>query len=82
MAEEEKVLPPEDLESESSSESEVEQERAPKSALKKAVREPEPVERPVLPEQPDPKDLDLPSLTPSTDFIIARQATIVRHPSC
>ena len=78
MASEEKVLPPEDVESESSSESEAEevQDRTPKSALKKAVREPEPEERPVLPEQPEPKDLDLSSLTPSTDFIIARQATI------
>ena len=78
MASEEKQLPPEDVDSESSSESEAEeaQDRAPKSALKKAVREPEPVERPVLPDQPEPKDLDLSSLTPSTDFIIARQATI------
>ncbi|KIW01672.1 eukaryotic translation initiation factor 2 subunit gamma [Verruconis gallopava] len=76
MAADEKVLPPEDVESDSSSESEVEQDRAPKPALKKTAREPEPVERPVLPEQPDPKDLDLASLTPSTDFIIARQATI------
>jgi translation initiation factor 2 subunit 3 len=78
MASEEKVLPPEDVESESSSESEAEehQERAPKSALKKATRELEPVERPILPDQPEPKDLKLDELTPSTDFIIARQATI------
>lgn len=77
MASEEKQLPPDDVESESSSESEAEvEDRAPKSALKKAAREPEPVERPVLPEQPEPKDLKLEELTPSTDFIIARQATI------
>jgi translation initiation factor 2 subunit 3 len=76
MAAEEKVLPPEDVESESSSESEAEEDAVPKSALKKTTREPEPVERPVLPDQPEPKDLDLSSLTPSTDFIIARQATI------
>jgi translation initiation factor 2 subunit 3 len=47
-----------------------------KSALKKsAVPEPA-VQRPPLPPQTDPKDLDLASLTPLTPEIIARQATI------
>ncbi|KAI4176520.1 MAG: hypothetical protein LQ348_005985 [Seirophora lacunosa] len=50
----------------------------PKSALKKTSRtEPLPeVERPRLPEQPEPEDLDVSSLTPLTPEIIARQATI------
>ena len=51
----------------------------PKSALKKgttaAVPIPE-IVRPPLPEQPDPSTLDIPSLTPLTPEIIARQATI------
>jgi len=50
-----------------------------KSSMKKggsaAIPEP-PVQRPVLPEQPDPKDLDVTKLTPLTPEIIARQATI------
>lgn len=50
----------------------------PQSALKKpapieAVAE---VKRPVLPEQPDPDDLELSALTPLSPEIIARQATI------
>lgn len=50
----------------------------PKSALKKPSRtEPLPeLERPRLPEQPEPEDLDVSSLTPLTPEIIARQATI------
>lgn len=50
----------------------------PKSALKKtAPSEPlAEVKRPPLPEQPDPEDLDLQSLTPLSPEIIARQATI------
>jgi len=50
----------------------------PKSALKKtAPLEPlAEVKRPPLPEQPDPEDLDLPSLTPLSPEIISRQATI------
>jgi translation initiation factor 2 subunit 3 len=48
----------------------------PKSALKKTVI-PEPqIQRPVLPEQPDPKDLDVSKLTPLSPEIICRQATI------
>lgn len=49
-----------------------------KSALKKtAVTDPVPdVVRPELPEQPDPEDLDVSSLTPLSPEIIARQATI------
>ncbi|KAI9781408.1 MAG: eukaryotic translation initiation factor 2 subunit gamma [Geoglossum umbratile] len=49
-----------------------------KSALKRSSRPaplPEPA-RPELPAQPDPKDLDLPALTPLSPEIIARQATI------
>ena len=53
--------------------------QTPKSALKKssttAIQEPQ-VARPVLPEQPDPKDLELSKLTPLSPEIIARQATI------
>lgn len=50
----------------------------PKSILKKGpatVIEPQ-IERPVLPEQPDPKDLKLETLSPLSPEIIARQATI------
>lgn len=51
----------------------------PKSALKKgttaAVPEPQ-IERPKLPEQPNPEDLDVKTLTPLSPEIIARQATI------
>ena len=47
----------------------------PKSALKKSEPVPE-VKRPELPEQPDPKDLDVSKLTPLSPEIIARQATI------
>ena len=49
----------------------------PKSSLKKSsapVREP--VIRPELPQQPDPKDVDFSKLTPLSPEIIARQATI------
>lgn len=50
----------------------------PKSALKKTSRiEPLPeVVRPELPEQPEPEDLDVSTLTPLSPEIIARQATI------
>lgn len=50
----------------------------PKSVLKKTSRtEPLPeVVRPKLPEQPEPEDLDVSSLTPLSPEIIARQATI------
>ena len=50
----------------------------PKSALKKGtavVPEPQAV-RPVLPEQPNPEDLNLSTLTPLSPEIISRQATI------
>ena len=49
----------------------------PKSALKKttAISEPQ-VQRPKLPEQPEPQDLDIPKLTPLSPEIICRQATI------
>jgi translation initiation factor 2 subunit 3 len=50
----------------------------PKSALKKTTPvEPLPeVKRPPLPEQPDPADLNLSTLTPLSPEIISRQATI------
>ncbi len=73
-----------DIESESDSgnesvdagqESDVEIEKPLKSALKKPVA-PVPVERPPLPPQTEPKDLDVKTLTPLTPEIIARQATI------
>lgn len=46
-----------------------------KSALKKTDT-PAPVQRPPLPPQTDPKDLDVSLLSPLTPEIIARQATI------
>jgi translation initiation factor 2 subunit 3 len=50
---------------------------APKSALKKTnAAAAAAASKPVLPEQPDPKDLDVASLTPLSPEIIARQATI------
>lgn len=47
-----------------------------KSALKKSAPAEPAVQRPELPPQTDPKDLDVASLTPLTPEIIARQATI------
>lgn len=48
-----------------------------KSALKTTQKaEAEQVQRPPLPDQTDPKDLDVASLSPLTPEIIARQATI------
>lgn len=48
-----------------------------KSALKKSQDQHEAhAPKPVLPEQPDATTLDLKSLSPLTDYIIARQATI------
>ena len=48
-----------------------------KSALKKNPAIPDPTsQRPPLPPQTDPNDLDIASLTPLTPEIIARQATI------
>jgi translation initiation factor 2 subunit 3 len=49
----------------------------PKSALKKSAMIPEPqIQRPILPEQPNPEDLDVSKLTPLSPEIICRQATI------
>jgi translation initiation factor 2 subunit 3 len=59
----------------SSSESEVEEKAQPKPALKKSTPAPA-IVRPELPPQPDPKDLNLKIISPLTDFVIARQATI------
>lgn len=47
-----------------------------KSALKKSGVPAPPVQRPELPPQTDPKDLDVSKLSPLTPEIIARQATI------
>ncbi|KAK8027122.1 translation initiation factor eIF-2 gamma chain [Apiospora marii] len=57
---------------------EEQQEEQPlKSAMKKTpMVAPAPVQRPELPPQTDPKDLDVNSLSPLTPEIIARQATI------
>lgn len=50
---------------------------APRSALKKTLRsDAAHASRPELPEQPEPKDLDVSKLTPLSPEIIARQATI------
>jgi len=50
---------------------------APKSALKKSnAAAAAAAAKPHLPEQPDPKDLDVNSLTPLSPEIISRQATI------
>jgi translation initiation factor 2 subunit 3 len=75
-----------DIESESDSgnESQVEAqesdneitEKTVKPALKKTAAPAPVVQRPPLPPQTDPKDLDISSLTPLTPEIIARQATI------
>lgn len=66
-----------EVESDSSSESgdDVGQERPLKPALKASTPAPA-VERPPLPPQTDPKDLDVKTLSPLTPEIIARQATI------
>ncbi|KAH7391980.1 elongation factor Tu GTP binding domain-containing protein [Pyrenochaeta sp. MPI-SDFR-AT-0127] len=61
---------------ESVSEQDEVEETKPKSALKK-TREPlVPVERPELPEQPDPNTIDFATLNPLSPEIISRQATI------
>lgn len=72
-----------DIESESDSgnESQVEAEEieVAEKPLKPALKTPTPapvVQRPPLPPQTDPKDLDVKSLNPLTPEIIARQATI------
>lgn len=52
--------------------------KPPRSVLKRnaAADFPPEVKRPELPEQPEPEDLDVSSLTPLSPEIIARQATI------
>lgn len=57
------------------SDHEVEEEKPLKPALKKTAPVPV-VEKPVLPPQTEPKDLDVSKLSPLTPEIIARQATI------
>ncbi|KAK8228128.1 eukaryotic translation initiation factor 2 subunit 3 [Phyllosticta capitalensis] len=68
----------ETLQQEHESDVEEQQVKKPKSALKKSAPAPAApvVQRPELPPQPEPKDLDVNSLNPLTDYIIARQATI------
>ncbi|KAF2013661.1 eukaryotic translation initiation factor-like protein 2 subunit gamma [Aaosphaeria arxii CBS 175.79] len=61
---------------ESLSENEEVEEQKPKSALKKTRDAPPPVERPELPEQPNPQDVDFSKLSPLSPEIISRQATI------
>lgn len=74
-----------DIESESDSgesveeQTELNEEKTLKPALKKSsnpVTADITVQRPVLPPQTDPKDLDVKTLSPLTPEIIARQATI------
>ncbi|KAL0939044.1 eukaryotic translation initiation factor 2 gamma subunit [Colletotrichum truncatum] len=74
-----------DIDSESDSgesveeQTEISEEKPIKSALKKSsnpVTADSTVQRPPLPPQTDPKDLDVKTLTPLTPEIIARQATI------
>lgn len=48
----------------------------PKSILRSSGVPASQPDRPILPEQPDPKDLKVDELTPLSPFIIARQATI------
>ncbi|KAF2842840.1 eukaryotic translation initiation factor 2 subunit 3 [Patellaria atrata CBS 101060] len=55
---------------------EPEPEVKPKSALKKPSTPAPAISRPPLPEQPDPKTLDVSTLTPLSPEIICRQATI------
>lgn len=56
---------------------EVAEKAPPKSALKKASQPPAPpVQRPELPEQPDPATVEFGKLTPLSPEIISRQATI------
>lgn len=47
-----------------------------KSAMKKSDHHESHAPKPVLPEQPEPSTIDLKELSPLTDYIIARQATI------
>lgn len=58
------------------SDHEVEDEKPLKPALKKSAAPAPVIERPPLPPQTEPKDLDVSTLTPLTPEIIARQATI------
>ncbi|GAB7345353.1 hypothetical protein MBLNU457_3705t1 [Dothideomycetes sp. NU457] len=73
-------LPPQNdvdqLESESEESANEAPAEAPKSALKKSAPVARTIEKPFLPEQPEPSTLDINTLTPLTPEIIARQATI------
>jgi hypothetical protein len=62
--------------SESGSESETEQQPQTTTQQKTPIPAPAAVEKPPLPPQTDPKDLDISTLSPTTPEIIARQATI------
>ncbi|KAK6435813.1 eukaryotic translation initiation factor 2 subunit gamma [Oleoguttula sp. CCFEE 5521] len=80
-SEEEDLPPTQDIEELDAQEDDEAREKGPapmpKSALKKsnAIQAAHDL-RPKLPEQPDPKDLDVSKLTPLSPEIIARQATI------
>ncbi|KAL9614786.1 MAG: hypothetical protein Q9167_000777 [Letrouitia subvulpina] len=81
LSDEESLSDSQPFEGTSAHDDEVEEEDSPdklKPALKKTSK-PDPqieVVRPELPEQPDPKNLNLSSLTPLSPEIISRQATI------
>ncbi|KAI0904856.1 elongation factor Tu GTP binding domain-containing protein [Ustulina deusta] len=62
--------------SDSGSESETEPQTQTQTQAKTPVSAPPAVERPPLPPQTDPQDLDISTLSPTTPEIIARQATI------
>jgi translation initiation factor 2 subunit 3 len=62
--------------SESGSESETEPQIEPQTKTQQIPSKPVAEERPPLPPQTDPKDLDVSKLSPTTPEIIARQATI------
>ena len=65
-----------DPQQDSDSEDNTETAPQPKSALKKSAPAAPASSRPVLPEQPDPANLDVNALTPLSPEIICRQATI------
>ncbi|TRX89919.1 hypothetical protein FHL15_009191 [Xylaria flabelliformis] len=66
----------ENVDVDSGSESGSESENEPQTQLKTPISAVPAVERPPLPPQTDPKDLDISTLSPTTPEIIARQATI------
>lgn len=81
LSDEESLSDSQPFESTNAHDDEAEEEDSPdklKPALKKTLK-PDPkieVARPELPEQPDPRNLNISSLTPLSPEIISRQATI------